>query len=216
MQPVALRRKLGGEVTVDVCTSCQGIWFDAYESLQLAPVAVVELFRLIHASPPGQRNPLATALTCPRCAGDLDHARDIVRSGRFNYYRCAEHGRFISFAQFMVEKGFVRQLTPGELKQLRPEVVQLRCSSCGAPVDIRRDSACAHCGAPLAILDADAVAKALAGYLGPEVPAASLSPALAAGSAVARARRPTATQNENAMIDLVVEGASTLCEMLGT
>ena len=37
----------------------------------------------------------------------------------------------------------------------------MRCSSCGAPIDLQRDTACGFCKAPLAILDADAVAKAL-------------------------------------------------------
>src|SRR5262249_19009719 len=38
-----------GQVRVDLCFRCQGIWFDHLESVQLAPAAVVELFREIHA-----------------------------------------------------------------------------------------------------------------------------------------------------------------------
>ena len=41
-------RKTGGEVELDLCFPCQGIWFDEYESLQLAPSGVIDLFKLIH------------------------------------------------------------------------------------------------------------------------------------------------------------------------
>lgn len=164
MQQHQFQRKLGGELGLDLCMSCQGIWFDDFESLQLAPAGIVELFRLIHEQDPSLRQPLAASLHCPRCGEGLIHSQDRVKSGRFNYLRCSEHGRFISFGQFMIEKGFVRQLSPGEIKALRPQVALLRCASCGAPVDIRKDSACAHCRTPIAVLDADAVKKALADY----------------------------------------------------
>lgn len=164
MQQHRFRRKLGGELALDICTPCQGIWFDDFESLQLAPAGIVELFRLIHEQDPGLRQPLAASLQCPRCDGALIHSQDRVKSGHFNYLRCGGHGRFISFGQFMIEKGFVRQLNPAEITALKPQVALLRCSSCGAPVDVRKDSACSHCRAPIAVLDADAVKKALAEY----------------------------------------------------
>ena len=52
-------------------------------------------------------------------------------------------------------------LSPAEVRQLRATCTQVRCSSCGAPVNIERDAACGYCHAPLAILDADAVQRTL-------------------------------------------------------
>ena len=160
----SFKRKLGGAVGLDLCFACQGIWFDEYESLQLAPEGVVDLFRLIHEHRDDSRLPLASPLRCPRCNECLIHSQDRVRSGLFNYMRCGQHGRFITFAQFMIEKGFVRQLTGPEIDEIKVRIGVVRCTGCGAPVDIRKDSACIHCRAPLAILDAQAVELALAGY----------------------------------------------------
>lgn len=158
-------RKLAGEVELDLCFACQGIWFDEYESLQLAPAGVIGLFKLIHEHRDDQRLPLASPLRCPRCNERLIHSQDRVKSGLFNYLRCGQqHGRFITFAQFMIEKGFVRQLTGAELDELKLRIGVVRCTGCGAPVDIRKDSACTHCRAPIAILDTQAVEAALAGY----------------------------------------------------
>ena len=69
----------------------------------------------------------------------------------------------------MIEKGFVRQLTAAEIGELAVKVGTIRCSSCGAPVDIRKDHACTHCRSPVAILDPAAVEQALARYQQAEV-----------------------------------------------
>lgn len=158
-------RKLRGEVELDLCFPCQGIWFDEHESPQLAPAGVVALFRLIHEHDAVHRQPLTAHLRCPRCREGLIRSQDRVRSGLFNYHRCGQqHGRFISFGQFMIEKGFVRQLHKPEIERLAASVGTVRCNGCGAPVDIRREDACPHCRAAVAILDPAAVEQALAGY----------------------------------------------------
>ena len=57
----------------------------------------------------------------------------------------------------------MRTLTAAEVAQLRETVKQVRCSSCGAPIDLERASmACGYCQAPISILDPDAVKRALA------------------------------------------------------
>ncbi len=157
-------RKLGGDVALDLCFHCQGIWFDDFESPRLTPAGVVDLFKLIHEHRNDQRLPLASPLRCPRCDERLIQSQDRVKSGLFNYQRCGQHGRFITFSQFMIEKGFVRQLSGAEIRELGVRIAVIHCSGCGAPVDIRKQSACGHCRAPIAILDAHAVEAALAGY----------------------------------------------------
>ena len=160
-----------GEVELDFCFPCQGIWFDEMESVQIAPGGVIELFKLIHEQRDAQHQPLADLLACPRCGDRLLQGLDVARhGGRFNYHRCLQkHGRFVTFAQFMTEKGFVRQLNPVEVKELAARIGTVRCTGCGAPVDIRQDAACGHCRAPIAILDPQAVEDALARYRNAEV-----------------------------------------------
>ena len=162
--------KLKGELVLDLCFRCQGIWFDHFESVQLAPGGIVELFELIHRHRDGLRLPLAEVLRCPRCDERLLHGMDMSRSGRFNYHRCLQqHGRFTTFGQFMIEKGFVRQLAPLEIDQLAARIGVVRCNGCGAPVDIRKQHACSHCQSPIAILDPDAVEAALNRYRQAEI-----------------------------------------------
>ena len=164
-------RQLHGEVELDFCFSCQAIWFDDFESVQITPGGVVELFKLIHQHRDEQRQPLREPLACPRCNEKLLHGLDVAKhGGQFNYHRCLQkHGRFTTFAQFMIEKGFVRQLTAMEIDELAAKVGVVRCTGCGAPVDIRRDHACGHCRAPIAILDPTAIEQALARYQQAEV-----------------------------------------------
>jgi hypothetical protein len=151
-----------GPVCLDLCYPCHAIWFDRNESVRLAPRAVVELFREVHARHDEPRNPLPSRLGCPRCRAPLALTHDLARTGRFSYWRCpGEHGRLTPFFQFLREKQFVRSLTSAELRRVRADLKVVRCSSCGAPIDLERDTACGFCKAPLAILDADAVEKAV-------------------------------------------------------
>jgi Zn-finger nucleic acid-binding protein len=156
-------RLLHGEVVLDLCFHCNGIWFDEYESAQITPGGIIELFKLLHKHQDDQRLPLREPLACPRCQERLLHGLDLAKhGGRFNYHRCLQkHGRFTTFAQFMIEKGFVRQLNPAEIDELAVKVGIIRCMGCGAPVDIRREHACGHCRAPISILDRGAVEQAL-------------------------------------------------------
>jgi hypothetical protein len=155
----------GGTVTLDLCFGCQGMWIDPKENLRLAPAAVARLFTLLHEQRNTGRNPLAAKMNCPRCSTGLTEGFDLVRSGRYITYRCnRHHGRFSSFSSFMIEKGFVRQLTRAEIDEIARKVAVIHCSSCGAPVDLRRDHACAHCRSALSLLDPKAVETALAGY----------------------------------------------------
>lgn len=165
MEAHTFASKQGPLLTLDICYPCQGMWLDRHENLRLAPQAVLELFRLLHEHRTDERRPLQQGLACPRCVKSLDKGFDVVRSGRYVTYRCAaRHGRFSTFSSFMVEKGFVRQLTEPEIKGLAARVGAISCSGCGAPVDIRKDHACPYCRSAFSLLDPDAVVRALEGY----------------------------------------------------
>jgi len=166
-----LERLHHGEVVLDLCFHCQGIWFDEFESAQITPGGIIDFFKLLHEHQDDQRTPLRDPLKCPRCNERLLHGLDVAKhGGKFNYHRCLQkHGRFTTFAQFMIEKGFVRQLNPAEIDELSARVGIIRCMGCGAPVDIRKDHACSHCRAPITILDSGAVEQALSRYQHAEV-----------------------------------------------
>jgi Zn-finger nucleic acid-binding protein len=165
MESKSFERHLDGEVAVDLCFPCHVIWFDGLESVQLAPEGVLELFKVIHKRDNGERNPLQMPFGCPRCNIPLRRTEDLSKGGHFSYFRCVKnHGRLTPFIDFLREKQFVRDLTPGEIARVRADVREVRCSGCGAPIDLARDTCCPHCGAPISILDADAVEKAVRMY----------------------------------------------------
>lgn len=164
MQALDLERKAYGRIVVDLCPQCRALWFDAFESLQLTPAATLALFRAIDATAAHPGGALPTRLPCPRCGMALVTTHDRQRTTAFTYYRCPRgHGRFTPFVQFLREKDFIRPLAPAELRRLRDLLPSVRCSGCGAPVDLARDAACPYCRAPVVALDPGAVAAKIHG-----------------------------------------------------
>ena len=150
--------RYGIPLEVDVCSACQVLWFDNRESSQLSPRGVLDLFDRIHGHEEDARLPLKASMKCPRCATTLQDGVDVVSSGRYITYRCPmQHGRVATFTSFLIEKGFVRQMTP---------------------VDIRKDAACPFCRSPFSLLDPTAVEKAVEKY---KADLASPDPVVSAG-----------------------------------
>ena len=144
--------------------------------MRLAPKAVLGLFEYIGRCR-GTRKALAASFNCPRCMVPLAVAQDLQRTTHFSYWRCRNnHGRLITFHQFLREKNFIRAPSPAELAKLRETVRQISCSQCGAPINLATDSACTHCGAPVALIDPEGVAKALHDLAHPDSPSASTAP----------------------------------------
>ena len=213
-------RQTHGEVTLDVCWDCHAIWFDQYESAQLSPASVIALFRLIHEHRGQPARALADAMACPLCRTKLALTQDLQRTNRLTYYRCAAgHGRLTTFFQFLREKQFIRSLSRPEIERLKATVAQVRCSGCGAVVDLARDAACAYCRSPVSVLDAAAVEKTLAALADADrrrtrpnaEELASAFESLIATHRPPAARSPwtrpvTPMQSSPALLDLVVEG----------
>jgi len=158
-----------GKIEIDVCLDCNAIWFDQYESSQLSPDATVALFELIH-----ERGGTATsaaprfgqALRCVTCGERMRAVQDRVRNSRFAYQACPKgHGRLTTFYNFLLEKQFVRELTKIERAKLAATVHQVRCSGCGAAVDLGKVEACAYCRAPISVFDRESAQKAIDRYL---------------------------------------------------
>jgi hypothetical protein len=145
---------LGATVSIDLCLPCQVFWFDTQESLRLSPGAVLMLFRIIGERALEARPAAASRPACPRCHVRLFPTHDRQRNTPFQYLRCPkEHGRLISFIEFLREKDFIRPLSAQQIADLRQSVPIVNCSNCGAPIDLARSSACGHCGSPLSMLD---------------------------------------------------------------
>lgn len=162
MQARELERQTQGSVQIDLCFPCGGLWFDHLESIQLAPSAVLELFKSINEHLRDPRQPLGRELSCPRCRGTLLLSQDLGKAGRFSYFRCPRNdGRFTPFLQFLREKQFVRNLTETEIRRLRTQIRQVSCSECGAPIDLEHDTQCRYCHAAVSFIDPDAVEKAV-------------------------------------------------------
>jgi Zn-finger nucleic acid-binding protein len=156
MTTMTLDAHLSAPVEIDLCSACQAFWFDKYESLKLAPGSTLKLIKLIAERSASGKATWSSSLQCPRCSSVLQLTHDMQRSTRFNYWRCAnQHGRFISFFDFLREKNFIRQLPSQELDKLRLKVQTINCSNCGAPIDLMNASTCPHCGTPISVLDMD-------------------------------------------------------------
>jgi hypothetical protein len=154
MTALTLDGHLGAKVELDLCAPCQVIWFDRQESLRLSPGATLTLFRMIGERKQTSPAPLQDPLKCPRCDLRLLLTNDRQRNTPFRYRRCArEHGRLITFFEFLREKDFIRPLSRQQLAELRANVQMVNCSNCGAPIDLAHASGCAHCRTPLSMLD---------------------------------------------------------------
>ena len=212
METLSLQTHIALPVTIDVCWPCHLIWFDHQESTSLSPGSVIELFKRIHAARNAARNLVGMQFACPTCAANLNTTSDLARGGRFTYHRCRNgHGRLIAFTQFLREKNFIRSLQAHEIRTLSVTVKQVRCSSCGAPVNIEKDSSCTHCGSPVAVLDEAAVEKALGALHAKEVQRTTWDPArmnevLTASPAGARNRQTSASGKP--MHDIWVENVN--------
>jgi hypothetical protein len=163
MRETALDGHLGRKVAIDLCAGCNGIWFDGMESHQLTPGATLALFKQMGEAVAEANRPLAAHKACPRCQAALASELDKQRSTTFETFRCpAGHGRYMTFGAFLRAKNFVRDLTPVEVTELRRHVQSVKCTGCGAAVDVRTHSACTFCRAPIAMIDPDQLQKTLA------------------------------------------------------
>ena len=135
------------------------------ESTLLSPDGTVALFQLINER--GGTSTSAAAkfgegLRCVTCGEGMKLTHDQVKGTRFSYQACRKgHGRLTTFHNFLAEKQFVRELTKAERAKLSATVGQIRCSGCGAAVNIGKVDACEYCRAPVSVFDRDAAKKAL-------------------------------------------------------
>lgn len=180
MQQHTVEGNYGVQIVIDACHSCSAFWFDQKKHLQLTPGSTLELIRLL-----GARANLPAALprelACPRCGERLVNTVDIQRNTRFNYFRCPqEDGHFITLFQFLREKNIVRNLDLPQIKELRKRVKVIRCSNCGAPISLDKESICSYCQSPISMVDPAQVQATLCELQKQEDARHHVDPALAA------------------------------------
>jgi endogenous inhibitor of DNA gyrase (YacG/DUF329 family) len=154
MTAMTLDARLGKQVAIDVCATCQAFWFDQFESLQLSPGSTLKLMKFIGEHTTPAKPTLPDTLHCPRCATTLHLAHNMQRNMPFTYWRCAnDDGHFIGFFEFLKEKDFIHPLSPDQIKELRKNVQSVNCSNCGASINLESSSACPYCHSPISMLD---------------------------------------------------------------
>lgn len=150
-------------VDIDHCGPCGLVWFDARESVHLAPRAWIELLRDLHHLRHQQASDLAhvDARACPICRQALKEVRNQTRYGRFPALECGRCGGHLhSQAGMFAERGLVRPLLPAERYALMAEKRTLLCLNCGAPADGKSED-CAWCRSPLLMIDMPRLASSL-------------------------------------------------------
>ena len=159
----------GQHIEIDVCHDCNAIWFDPSESTQLSPDGTVALFQLINergGTSSTAASKFGEGLRCVTCGAGMKLTNDRVKNTRFAYQSCPKgHGRLTTFYNFLAEKQFVRELTQLERSKLAATVQQIKCSGCGASVNIGKTDACEYCRAPVSVFDREAAKTAIDHYL---------------------------------------------------
>jgi Zn-finger nucleic acid-binding protein len=90
-----------GDITVDRCTSCQGLWFDILEQRRLREIAGSETIDTGRRAPAADIVPGSpTKLACPRCTAPMTRLHD-VDNRAVEYEYCAVcNGAFFDAGEF--------------------------------------------------------------------------------------------------------------------
>lgn len=89
---------LHGEVTIDKCSNCAGIWFDSGEAEQLKGEWAADS---IDTGDPkmGKAFNEIKDIVCPRCSKKMRNTSDPKQSN-LEFEVCAEHGMFMDAGEF--------------------------------------------------------------------------------------------------------------------
>ena len=155
MQHRALAAHLGRTVQIDHCSACRLVWFDALESVNLAPLGWVALLReLQQGSGLALPNARHTVLACPHCASPFKTVHNRTRFGAFAALECPRgHGHLHTHTGVLAERDAL-------LRGRKP----LACVNCGAPAD-GKASACGYCASPIVVIDLPRLMHALTRHL---------------------------------------------------
>uniref|UniRef100_UPI00117FEEEB zf-TFIIB domain-containing protein n=1 Tax=Pelomonas sp. KK5 TaxID=1855730 RepID=UPI00117FEEEB len=164
MQPLLLEGHYGQRVETDLCATCDLIWLDQLESVNLSGLGWVRLLRRMQQAQresPGVA-PMAEPPGCPRCGTRLKPVHNMSTLGRFGELECPRcRGGLAGFAQLLARRGLVRAMSRRDLDVLRQEKRDPACLNCGAALEreacarglLDQDARCSYCTSPLLVLD---------------------------------------------------------------
>ena len=161
MQRLALAGHYGHNVDLDLCRSCDLVWFDGSETAQLTGPALLELIGQMASARALPHEMLRADPRCPRCAGRLKIAHNQSRWGRSSQLQCERrHGAYQSFAQFLEEKGLLRPMSLIDRAKLLRDRGRIDCINCGGEI-AKADERCRWCRSIPSLLDVARLARAL-------------------------------------------------------
>ncbi|HZV92711.1 MAG TPA: hypothetical protein VFF72_05805 [Caldimonas sp.] len=161
MQRLALCGHYGSKVELDLCDSCDLVWFDDVETARLNGPGMLELIDRMARAYDLPYETLRDAVTCPRCAATLVLAHNQSRWGRSVQLQCPRgHGDYQSFAEFLEEKGLLRPMSRIDRSRLLRDKGRIDCVNCGASVGLD-DERCPYCHSIPSLLDVARLARAL-------------------------------------------------------
>ncbi len=161
MRRLALDGHYGARVDIDLCAPCHLLWFDDTENVRLNGAALVALIGTMGRAQSLAHHVLGPAAGCARCGAALRAVHNQSRWGRSTQMACTQrHGVYVSFAQFLADKGLTRPLASADLAAVIAREGALACVGCGADV-AAGDERCRHCGALPALFDVARLARAL-------------------------------------------------------
>jgi Zn-finger nucleic acid-binding protein len=87
-----------GDVTIDRCSHCQGLWFDTDEAHQLKIIEGAETLDTGDATE-GWKWDSRANIDCPRCGNAMENSAD-PKQKHIWYEVCHEHGMFMDAGEF--------------------------------------------------------------------------------------------------------------------
>ena len=161
MQRLTLAGHYGHTVDLDLCRSCDLVWFDGSETAQLSGPALLELIGHMAAARALPHEMLRADPRCPRCDGRLTLVHNQSRWGRSSQLQCVRrHGAYQSFAQFLEEKGLLRPMSLIDRAKLLRDRGRIECINCGGEIG-KEDERCRWCRSIPSLLDVARLAHAL-------------------------------------------------------
>ncbi|MDQ2927423.1 MAG: hypothetical protein M3R22_04530 [Pseudomonadota bacterium] len=161
MRRVALGGHYGTTVELDMCPSCDLVWFDDTETARLSGLGMLDLIGRMAEAYDLPYEPLHPGVSCPRCAGKLALVHNQSRWGQSVQLQCLRrHGAYQSFAEFLEEKGLLRPMTRVDRNRLLRDKGRIDCVNCGAAVGLD-DERCPYCHSIPSLIDVTRLARAL-------------------------------------------------------
>jgi hypothetical protein len=161
MQRISLAGHYGSAVDLDLCDSCDLIWFDDVETARLSGSGMLGLIDRMARAYDLPFEPLRPNVACPRCAGVLKLVHNQTRWGRSVQLQCPRRdGAYQSFAEFLEEKGLLRPMSRLDRARLLREKGRIDCVNCGGAVGLD-DALCPYCRSVPSLLDIARLVRAL-------------------------------------------------------